>query len=748
MADVLADPERFIGETLADPLEGVEYGRCKAKVMRPDEGRLFIHSFAHGRGIYYLLHDARSAKAAMEKAPAGSIVDFAMAILASAELEPDEHAEYCIAVAKSAGISVTAVRARAKKERQERDKLERKAEMASREDTRIIRDRPAPDGELTPTVRFVDELLAADPHEEPPMRNASGNLVEVRVRKPWDMHLLTSDGTNGSGEDAETIQAPAEPNMTQLTPTLIEMLIERFVRWTEETENGIRFCSLPRPHIDAFMQLSPSAMPVVRAINTAPLITPSGDVIDGAGLDRNTGLFHRIDPLLRGCIPTKPPTDEDVRDALTFLCDEWLVDVALDKIGKCVAIMLAMTLIERALLPERPAFFVTAGQRGGGKTTLVNMITQAALGRRAAAASWSENAEERKKAVFSYMRQGIACLVWDNISRGISISCPHIEAALTAPEISDRVLGVSQFETAPAMTVQMFTGNMIMPRGDMASRSLVLTLNVDRPDPENRSFVHPDPMAWTQANRAQIMRALYTLLMAGALHRPQGQEARTRFKTWWSLVGWPMEYAAGLIGVSLDCTELMRAGEAGDEEASAASVALTILKDIFGHNPFTSREIVNAMETPAGGWLDKGEETQMARAEALTEAMSELVGKRFERPTALSIGKLFQKRLVGRPAWILDGNTVATLRKATGHSENTYRVEVTALNHGPKALSGNTNSGTDPWQKHAPHSPHSPREHSGGAISGKAGKEGKAIVASHDGATNNSDAANGYSRGI
>ena len=50
-----------------------------------------------------------------------------------------------------------------------------------------------------------------------------------------------------------------------------------------------------------------------------------------------------------------------------------------------------MTLIERALLPERPAFFVTAGQRGGGKTTLVNMITLAVLGRRAAAAGWSDN---------------------------------------------------------------------------------------------------------------------------------------------------------------------------------------------------------------------------------------------------------------------------------------------------------------------------------------------------------------------
>jgi hypothetical protein len=40
---VLADADRYVGETLADPMEGVEYGRCKAMVMRGDDSNLFIH---------------------------------------------------------------------------------------------------------------------------------------------------------------------------------------------------------------------------------------------------------------------------------------------------------------------------------------------------------------------------------------------------------------------------------------------------------------------------------------------------------------------------------------------------------------------------------------------------------------------------------------------------------------------------------------------------------------------------------
>jgi hypothetical protein len=409
-------------------------------------------------------------------------------------------------------------------------------------------------------------------------------------------------------------------------------------------------------------------------------------------------------------------------DALIFLLDEWLVDVALDRVGKCIAIMLALTLIERALLPERPAFFVTAGQRGGGKTTLVNMITLAALGRRAAAPAWSENSEERKKALFSYLRQSLACLVWDNIPRGAAISCAHIEAALTASDISDRVLGVSQVETVPSTTVQIFTGNSITPRGDMASRSLMLALNVNRPDPENRKFAHADPMAWTQANRPKIVRTLYTLLVAGAMNRPKQQEAKTRFKTWWNLVGWPVEYAGGLIGTKINCTELMRAGEVGDEEASASSAALTIMREIWADGTFTAMDVVKAMTPEMHAWsAPTKEDAYKAKAEAIAEALGELVGKRLDRPTAHSIGKLFQKRLVGRPAWIGDGQAVATLRKSTGHNANTYRIEVWVPGQ-DDASSAKTFSLANPGQEHSPDSPHSPRPSPSDAELGKGGK--------------------------
>ena len=738
VAKVLADPDRFIGETLSDPLEGADYGRCKAKVMRDDEGGLFIHSFAHGRTIYRLRHDARSAKAAIAQMPKDGLVDYAMAILAQAEMEADELAEFATALAKAAGIGLRAVKARIAKEHREREQAEQKAAVTSEGDGRMVRPRPEPDGELRPIVTFLDQIFAADAREEPPMRDGSGNLVEVRVREPWAMHLLTSDSANAenTGDEEQAMKAPAEPGLDRLSPVRVEMLVERYVRWIVTKRNKHYFAALPGPFVDGLMQFSPSSIPIVRAINTAPLISMSGEVIAGAGLDRKTGLFHCIDPLLQGCIPVDPPTDQDVRAALTFLYDEWLVDVALDSVGKAVAIMLAMTLIERTLLPERPAFFITAAQRGGGKTTLANMITLAVLARRASAAGWSHNAEERKKALFSYFRQGVACLVWDNISRGSAISCPHIEAALTATEISDRVLGVSQVETVSSTTVPIFTGNSITARGDLASRSMKLALTVDRPDPENRSFTHADPLAWTEANRGKIVRALYTLLIAGAVNRPSHQEPKTRFKVWWRIVGWSMEYAAALVGTRVDCTELMRAGEVGDEEAAAVTAALSILRKTWDDKKFTAKDVAKAIAPAMSGArsaLTDSADGEIATAEAIADALGELAGKRLDRPTAHRIGKLFQKCLVGRPAWLNDGDVVAVLRNYQGHQENTYGIEVVTAGQ-------NTDYRPNLARQHSPHSPLSPGRHSGNGSSGKEGKEGKVFAGTAADAVNSMDA--------
>src|SRR5262249_55684622 len=48
VGDVLANPDQYVDEPLADPWEGPPYGRQTAKVLRRPDGSIFINSFAHG----------------------------------------------------------------------------------------------------------------------------------------------------------------------------------------------------------------------------------------------------------------------------------------------------------------------------------------------------------------------------------------------------------------------------------------------------------------------------------------------------------------------------------------------------------------------------------------------------------------------------------------------------------------------------------------------------------------------------
>jgi len=135
-------------------------------------------------------------------------------------------------------------------------------------------------------------------------------------------------------------------------------------------------------------------------------------------------------------------------------------------------------------------------------------------------------------------------LIWDNIPNGQKISCPHIERSCTTAWYSDRRLGVSETVATSAATIHFFTGNNVGPRGDLTSRSLQTRIVVDRPDPENRTFDHPDPIGWTESNRGKILRALYTVLLGNPLFHGKRKPAQTRFKIWWSLVGQAVEAAA------------------------------------------------------------------------------------------------------------------------------------------------------------------------------------------------------------
>ena len=432
------------------------------------------------------------------------------------------------------------------------------------------------------------------------------------------------------------LPAPEQWVLARMDERECAELIEQHIDFYVENEEGFRrSVHLPSQFVAHYWQRHDGALPTVVAIATAPLVLTDGALLAPDGLDRDRGIVFIIPRELRAIIPRrKDCTNKAVKAATDFLTDEWLCDVATDYTGKCVIIAAALTLIERTLLPDRPAFFVTAGRRGGGKTTTLIMLIMAVTGLWPAAAAWSTNEEERRKALMSYFLYGVPYILWDNIPRGMQISCPHIEKSCTAAYYSDRKLGVSQMVCTAASTIHFFTGNNIGPRGDLASRSLRIRLDVDRADPENRKFRHPNPVGWTENNRAEILAVLYTILLGNPqLKAARDAEGKTRFKMWWRLVGSAVENAAKLAGQELDFQKLFITQEEDDEELASLADVLDVLVKNWP-DQFTANDVAGMINNPC-----PNEDEQTLREYLRPGALPNHVF------SAKSIGKLLKQHL-------------------------------------------------------------------------------------------------------
>ncbi len=542
VADVLTDPAAFEGETLADPLEGVEYGPCKARIMRREDGTPWIHSFAHGRTVYELKFDAEAINAAMAKVDAGDVITVLTDMLTRAEVDPVEQESLIDFAKERTGIGVRSITRHIKEARKNRQEeqaeADRERRLAERGDPRPLLPVPSAVGEYLPVMDTLNSVLAKSRDRIPPARNMEGNLVCVRLVRIPGTHAFVSAN---EGSDVST-EAPEQWAIHVMSDTEVEELIERHIEFTD----GEHAVHLPPAFVRHYQRRYDGALPFVAAIATLPITSGDGRLICADGLDHERGIVFNVDPKLMKSLPDRLSCDrETVGDALRFLLTEWLCDVETDFAGKCTLVALALTVIERSLLDERPTFFVTAGRRGGGKTTALKMVLGVVTGTAVAAAAWSPNEEERRKALHSHLMSGAAYILWDNINRGTHISCPHIERSCTARDYTDRRLGVSEVVRTSAATIHAFTGNNISPKGDLASRSLQVRIDVNRTDPENRKFKHPNILAWTSLNRSKILCALYTILLGNPeLAKPHDAPSKTRFPMWYRLVGSAVEHAA------------------------------------------------------------------------------------------------------------------------------------------------------------------------------------------------------------
>jgi hypothetical protein len=660
VSDILGDPERFVGTTLRDPHEPETQGRNCAVVQRRRDGRLVIFSLAHGGMRYILGYDCAALLALIKRTEAAELPDVFMEALLYASLSSAEE--------KTAH---DAARAKAGWTRGEWSKLETK-KLGPRAKRRIIDPKPLPEiapdrpwlerpqswDELNATLAPLDELLCEVKALEPPFRNLDGQFAVVTERPLPMTHQLSSSEPKPK---KDWLPPPPVTRLVAADNYQIHSAIEPHVEYRVNVGEGeYRSVRLPYPFVAAYAEWALSSLPRVEAVLTLPIVW-EGELIGGPGLDSKQQAIFRIDERLTTLLPKKPVPLDVAKESYTWLADVWLKDVAFkDRKKDCVnAIAIALTITERSLLDARPQFNVTGDMPGGGKSTLINMLLASVTGHPAPAYAWSDDEDERKKAIFAFCRAAAPGIVFDNIKRGTIIDCPHLARHATAAEMRDRVLGESRDEDAPARTVIIFNGNAITVRGDLTSRTLTIKIESQSANPAERAFEHEDPVAWTLDNRITILTHLFNILM---VERASPNRAKTRFKTWWRLIGHPLELVTGFnFGTEIrDLTE-------EDEETLARARIVWRLWTEFGKQPklfddkeqsevFMAKDVAKLLPKPDAAEPERVDDAAAARAKQLADDLRTVANRKFAY-SAEGVAKVLKYHVTG---WVSveDGRTM------------------------------------------------------------------------------------------
>jgi hypothetical protein len=426
----------------------------------------FIHSFAHGRGIYELVPDVAFIRAQLASLTGAQLVKTFAELLACARLDAIEEAELIEWVSDTAKIGKMVVKQQLKDARAAAARLRAQAArvhlLATRTDPRTRMRAPCEDAPWLPEMQAYEAVLLKINAGIPPTRDMDLNLNTLWSTEIPGTHAYSS---KGAGE-------PPAPqlNIARLSLNETANLLETHIDFYKETESGS--CSVKRPtcYVEHFQKWEGSAMPMLVAFSQLPLVLADGEILAPRGLDKLRGIAFIIDGELRGRLPSSRVRDEtQVAEALDFLLNDWLVDVSCSFADKLNLLALAATIVERSLLPERPVWFVTSPTPESGKTTAVKMVIAAVTGLDAVAFAWSPHDEERRKAILAHLDAGLSHILLDNILDGSVIQCPHVERACTANFYGDRKLGVSEHIRTSAATVFIFTGDNIEPAGAMAS---------------------------------------------------------------------------------------------------------------------------------------------------------------------------------------------------------------------------------------------------------------------------------------
>ena len=203
VGDVLADPERFEGETLADPLEGVDLRAVQGEDHAPGR-RHAVDPLVRPRPHHLRAQTRRRQRAQGDgEAAKDEIVATFARLAAGADVDAVELEELRQLAKEISGVGLrvidSALKAAQQARAEQRSREARQHRAAARQDPRPMIAAPFPDEPWLPQMDVLNEVIGKVATAVPPLRNIDGVIAQPSKRPVPDTRPFTD--ANPEGDD-------------------------------------------------------------------------------------------------------------------------------------------------------------------------------------------------------------------------------------------------------------------------------------------------------------------------------------------------------------------------------------------------------------------------------------------------------------------------------------------------------------------------------------------------------------------
>jgi hypothetical protein len=184
--------------------------------------------------------------------------------------------------------------------------------------------------------------------------------------------------------------------------------------------------------------------------------------------------------------------------------------------SQAVHLMAMLSQFAGQLIPRealRLGFIYNSNSQRSGKSLLAKSVIIPSNGRMASQ-GWTPKDEELRKVLDAEVLRGSRYIIFDNVRTRTHVNSQVLEAFMTSPMWTGRLLGKTQMFEMPNTATVFITGNDLSVSPDLKHRTLQVTLFVSEADVQSRHVQHSIDDAWLMRlnNRKAILSALWAII--------------------------------------------------------------------------------------------------------------------------------------------------------------------------------------------------------------------------------------------